>query len=82
MHSSCADDRHSTLVTVVILDTELNKIHFNSDYSTYYWTEEHGACDCRRYPSGSSEIRLCGAGRFKIIEVAPLLEGYSLKDFN
>lgn len=82
MHSPSNDDRHSTLVTVVILDTELNKIHSISDYSTYYWTEGNGVCDCNRYPSWSSEIRLCGAGRFEIIKVTPLLKGYSLKDFN
>lgn len=62
-------------------------------FGTYWWTEGNGSCDCNRLPTTDQELDLeksdpirlshCKGCQFAVIvAVEPLIEGYTLADFN
>ena len=86
------DLRHDLPVVVTILDTQTGQTKRSDewskeDFSTYWWTEGNGGCDCNRRlvfdpgDLGNNNV-LCRSVRFRIVAVEPLLDGYTLDDFN
>lgn len=80
------DPRHHIKVKVTIKDTVSGSVVEDSRFSTWWWTDGSGSCDCNRSifmgdrdPGDEHE---CVCVRYRVVAVEPLLEGYTLDDFN
>lgn len=74
---------HDVKIRVTILDTLTGRCETDSRWNTYHWTEGNGSCDCNRqllFDAGHNPD--CVSIRYRVIDVEPLLPGYSLEDFN
>lgn len=86
------DTRHDAILKVTVLDTVTGKTHVDGRASTWSWTEGNWSCDCNRCPrdvelddeqTKSNENWVCiGSKRFLAVAAEPLLDGYTLYDFN
>jgi len=76
---------HDINLTLTIKDRVTGEVQTRAtEFGTYWWTEGNGSDDCNRralfFPDHSDEP--CQAKRYIVIGVEPLLQGYSLEDFN
>lgn len=86
------DVMHDLKITVTILDTQTGEIRQsppypeewkNGGFSTYWWTKGNGSCDCnRKIVFDREDDANCESVRYRIIAVDPLLDSYTLDDFN
>lgn len=81
------DPRHDTPIRVKIKDTVTGEEKWSegefATFGTWWWTEGNGGCDCnRRLAMGHKPVDKCTSVRYRIIDVSPLLNGYTIQDFN
>ncbi len=82
-----------TPIQVTILDMETGHVRksppfpvgWKDGFGTYWWTEGNGSCDCNRrfvFDGPGFHDQPCQSKRYRIIAVEPLLDGFTLEDFN
>lgn len=84
------DPRHDIHVRVKLLDTSTGEERWADGqwgrFGTWWWTEGNGGCDCNRrlvFSHGDvGDGTPCTSIRYRVVAVEPLLDGYTLDDFN
>jgi hypothetical protein len=75
-------DIHETCPTVTVTDTKTGDIAERSDISIWGWTEGNWACDCNRGLMFGNQQDNCSTSRYRVTNVSPMPDGYTLDEFN
>lgn len=81
------DARHDVPIKVELLDLVTGERKWTdetwSKFCTWWWTEGNGSCDCNRALAFDHDGEdQCETVRYVVVDVKPLLKGYTLDDFN